>query len=339
MDSGGDLSQEGMPGEAAHGDLAGEASLAALIGHLRLRLQEAYGSAGKAWAESLPETCARALTDYRLRMVRASTTEFSLVMFCSETGSSSSSGKVLKFCMPAACPQAFDWELWRAFGSRVVAPTTIDEHRDLIVFEQILPGNPLSELARIDDQAATRVMATVLARFLTAEEVRLPTSAVDLESWCAPLFSFAKQSLPSEEMNRHIGGAQDVLMNLAATSSRAVLLHGDLHHENVLKAGRDTWKVIDPKGVLAEPAFEVGALMRNPGPELSARLDVAAVLRTRLRILHSALGFPQRRMAEWAYAQAALSYLWALEDGDEGWATHASRLLDPLRCVLMSCPS
>ncbi len=38
---------------------------------------------------------------------------------------------------------------------------------------------------------------------------------------------------------------------------------GDLHHENILAAERAPWLAIDPKGVIGEPAYEMGALLRN----------------------------------------------------------------------------
>lgn len=39
-------------------------------------------------------------------------------------------------------------------------------------------------------------------------------------------------------------------------------LHGDLHHENILRHG-DAWKVIDPKGLEGDPHFECVAWVRN----------------------------------------------------------------------------
>src|SRR5690606_23152783 len=54
---------------------------------------------------------------------------------------------------------------------------------------------------------------------------------------------------------------------LIATSHKTVLLHGDLHHDNILK-NSDGWVVIDPKGFIGDPVYEVAAFIRNPIPDL-----------------------------------------------------------------------
>ena len=46
--------------------------------------------------------------------------------------------------------------------------------------------------------------------------------------------------------------------------SAPVVLHGDLHHYNILAATREQSLAIDPQGVIGEPEYEVGALLRNP---------------------------------------------------------------------------
>lgn len=46
----------------------------------------------------------------------------------------------------------------------------------------------------------------------------------------------------------------------------AVLVHGDVHDLNALQAADGTFKLIDPKGLRAEPACDLGTIVRcNPG--------------------------------------------------------------------------
>ena len=61
-----------------------------------------------------------------------------------------------------------------------------------------------------------------------------------------------------------VGEAEALFAALLDTAGAPVLLHGDLHHYNILAAGGGRWLAIDPKGVVGEPAFEVVALMHNP---------------------------------------------------------------------------
>jgi streptomycin 6-kinase len=55
---------------------------------------------------------------------------------------------------------------------------------------------------------------------------------------------------------------------------RAVLVHGDVHDLNALQAADGTFKLVDPRGLRAEPACDLGTIVRcNPdsGDDLRAR--------------------------------------------------------------------
>jgi streptomycin 6-kinase len=88
----------------------------------------------------------------------------------------------------------------------------------------------------------------------------------------------------------------------AHDDGRAVLCHGDLHELNALQAGDGTFKLIDPEGVLAEPEYDLGVLMRNaPGEDdLHERADWLA----------AATGCDRTAIWEWGTAERVLSGLW-----------------------------
>ncbi|GAB3952019.1 aminoglycoside phosphotransferase family protein [Kribbella albertanoniae] len=41
-----------------------------------------------------------------------------------------------------------------------------------------------------------------------------------------------------------------------------VLIHGDLHHRNILSADREPWLAIDPKGLIGDPAYDAVTFMK-----------------------------------------------------------------------------
>jgi streptomycin 6-kinase len=125
--------------------------------------------------------------------------------------------------------------------------------------------------------------------------------------------------------------AAGVYAELCDSMAEPVVLHGDLHHENVLRSGAGSWLAIDAKGVIGEPAYETGALLRNPKPSLLAAPDVSALLRRRADRLAERLDLPVARVRGWAYAQAVLSAAWSVEDGeDPSYALAVAELLEPL---------
>ena len=101
--------------------------------------------------------------------------------------------------------------------------------------------------------------------------------------------------------------------------SEPVLLHGDLHHENIVGASRQPWLAIDPKGLIGEPPYETGALLRNPMPHLLNMDRPDLVLARRIEQLNDHLELDRARIRGWALAQAVLAVSWALEDHGKNW--------------------
>ena len=106
---------------------------------------------------------------------------------------------------------------------------------------------------------------------------------------------------------------------LIGSMGAPVLLHGDLHHENILAAEREPWLALDPKGVVGEAEYEVGALLRNRLPEQLAAPETGRILARRVAQLAEELGFDRTRLRGWGLAQAVLSAWWSYEDHGHGW--------------------
>lgn len=200
-----------------------------------------------------------------------------------------------------------------------------DAARGALLLERLEPGTPLTSLCEEDDGAATAAAAAVmrsLRRTGTHQAQRAPTAA----DWGQ---GFAK-------CRKHFGGgfgpfprklfeeSEALYAELLATSAPPILLHGDLHHGNILAAARAPWLAIDPQGVVAEPAYEVGALLRNPFPQLLHWPDRVRVSESRIAQLSDELGYERARVRGWGLAQAMLSSWWSIEDegvlGEYGYA-------------------
>lgn len=200
-----------------------------------------------------------------------------------------------------------------------------DADQGALLIERLTPGTSLATVA--DDEQATAVAAQVMRQLwrpLPADHP-FPTAA----QWAAGLgrlrarFDGGTGPLPADLVAR----AEGLFRDLLASAASPVLLHGDLHHDNILSARREPWLALDPKGLAGEPAYEPGALMRNPSPQ------PAAVLARRADILSEALGIDRRRILEWAFAQAVLSAWWSVEDHGHGWEG-AIRVAETLSSLL-----
>ena len=118
------------------------------------------------------------------------------------------------------------------------------------------------------------------------------------------------------------------------------MLHGDLHHHNILKSSieNDAWIVIDPKGVIGEPACEVSAFLRNPGSVVATIKDPQGLMHRRVEALASVTDLDPLRIRDWGVVGSVVSAIWCIEDSEPGpdpkvWrlAINCARWLAPLR--------
>ncbi len=101
--------------------------------------------------------------------------------------------------------------------------------------------------------------------------------------------------------------------DLLETSAPAVLLHGDLHHDNILQQGK-AWVAIDPKGIIGEEAYEVAAFIRNPMPELLDFPNAINIITNRIDQFAKYLELDPTRITQWCFVQSVLAWVWATED-------------------------
>ncbi len=199
------------------------------------------------------------------------------------------------------------------FAGRGCVPLlAADGDEGLLLLARLEPGVMLSTVA--DDEAATRIGAAVARRLWRPAPDDHPFPAV--ADWAAGLarlrarYGGGTGPLPAALVDR----AEGLFRELLAGGPAPRLLHGDLHHFNILSAG-ETWAAIDPKGLVGDPGYDLGAFLYNPLPGFAARPALARLLARRVAVLAEALGYEWRRLAAWGAAQAVLSAAWSVEDG------------------------
>ena len=201
-------------------------------------------------------------------------------------------------------------EVAAAFDGRGMA--RVYEHAGgALLLERLRPGEPLSRMViagRDDD--ATQVLARVIASMAPAAP---PRHAPAVEQWGD---GFDRYSLSGDRRieSALVAEARDAFVDLAESQRETRLLHGDLHHANVLFDDHRGWVGIDPKGVVGEVEYELGAMLRNPAERPELFTDRATIAR-RVDALVAELRLDRQRMLGWAFAQAVLSAIWEIEDG------------------------
>jgi streptomycin 6-kinase len=182
-----------------------------------------------------------------------------------------------------------------------------------LLLQRAEPGSTLDESGS-DPAASARTFAQVARRLhVGGRPPRLP----HLSGWLVALGQpGALGSGAGEEERRR---AAEMAEKLVARGGSPVLLHGDLHHANIVRHGHG-WLAIDPKGVVGPREAEAAAFLRNPRDHLLGRPDAVAVSELRATTLAAELDFDRAVVLAWAYVLCVLAAAWAVEDveGEEG---------------------
>jgi streptomycin 6-kinase len=183
-------------------------------------------------------------------------------------------------------------------------------HHALLI-ERCEPGNPLS-CTTADE--AMEVFAGLLPRlWISADKPFRPLRDESI-GWAEHLPSSWERAGRPFEMEL-LSAALQALDALGETQGKQVLVHQDLHGDNVLRAEREPWLVIDPKPLVGEREFSVAAIIRAHefGHSRTATIE-------RLNKLTGALGLDRERTRLWALAQ---TLAWAFE-GDRAIERHVT---------------
>ena len=194
----------------------------------------------------------------------------------------------------------------RHWGNRAAQVFEADD--GAVLMERAMPGTPLTEFVSDDDRATNIWCDTVQALHVKPAP----------EGWPDLLRCGRKLNNPWPQQD---GLTRDVFergkaeyFGLCATQApERFLLHGDLHHANMLKDDKRGWLVVDPKGYAGEIAFETAAFLHNP----TRKYWQASVLERRIAILARRLALDAERVLRWSFAYGVLSAIWSIEDGHD----------------------
>jgi streptomycin 6-kinase len=205
--------------------------------------------------------------------------------------------------------------LWHGRGAARLLEA--DPDRGALLIEYVEPGTMLAALAESDDDAATLIAADMLRRLWLPAPVQ--SELRPLASWCAA-FDRNREAILSGTTGFPVTlfeRADNLRRELLLTTNSPTVLHGDLHHFNVLRAQRADWLSIDPKGLVGDACFDLCQFLRNP------RRVEARVNARRLDILCSELGLDRARTKDWCLVHAVLDACWDFEDGNSWHAAVA----------------
>lgn len=195
----------------------------------------------------------------------------------------------------------------------------LKQREGVILLERVIPGISLKGYFPEKEKESIQIACDLIKKL---HQTPIPTGHFPhIRDWLVAIDKHIEDHVESHGGNQTdpiftqaLLKARDLKNYLLETSPQEVFLHGDLHHDNILSHG-DGYVVIDPKGVIGDPAFEVAAFIRNPIPNLLEAQNAVAIITTRIHAFAVNLEMDHQRITQWSYVQAVLSWVWNIEDG------------------------
>ena len=206
--------------------------------------------------------------------------------------------------------------LQRWHGDGAVLLLRADPRRWALLLERLHP----LDLTSIGDLEACEVVAGLYPRIHVPALPQLRTITSYVERWTADLAALPSDApIPRRMREQCVALARDLVSDPASVG---VIIHGDLHHENVLAADREPWLVIDPKPMSGDPHYEPAPMLWNRFDELASD-NLRDGIRRRFHTLVDLAGLDEERARDWVIVRMILNASWDVIDGDpdQEWLT------------------
>ncbi|MDF3034612.1 MAG: strB [Alphaproteobacteria bacterium] len=269
-------------------------------------IHDLYGKGGDAWLKNLPDTLNQLSTLWQfsfLNPIPDLSYNFVGLVKMKATGKAA----ILKMAPKGMESLVTEMRWLKHIGKGVPEIYEFDEMHNAYLMEHLDPGHSLKSLVRAgNDNEATRIICQ------TIRSIQSPPPG-ELNFPHLSEFSKAFPLLAGKFDARLLSKAQSLFNDLTLDRTGDVLLHGDLHHDNIL-ASDAGWKAIDPHGYVGDPVAEGGAMIRNALDCLPHSHSIPNSVERRLKIMADELPFDAQRIKAWAFCATALSAAWSVED-------------------------
>lgn len=269
-----------------------------------------YGSEGKRWLDGLPELLEKCSTYWNV------TVDQSLYHlsynYITTVRKNDDTVAVLKIGYPEEKELFTEMAALRFFDGNFTV-RLLDENADLgaMLLEKIKPGTTLKTIQKNNDAEASQIAAPIIRDIPidVPDHHSFPTVA----DWIKVLQRIRDKIKNTSITSTMLDRAQDFFLQLEETKTEDKLLHGDLHHDNILFDDQRGWIAIDPKGVVGDPAFHGARFIQN----FWDTTPTESLVKNRIETIAYAQRFDSQRIGKWAYVDFIISNCWSLEENQD----------------------
>lgn len=195
-------------------------------------------------------------------------------------------------------------------GERFCRVYEADLDNGVLLEEQILPGVTLWQGSTLEKRLS---VLTELFKGLHIEP-KDPQIYPTYCGWVKRISAYMRERKDASELYQHMRRAEQLYDEVSVLYNRSMLLSGDIHPGNILLSDAGKYTLIDPKGVIGDPIFDLGQFLIN---EFEDKItdDLMLKLNDCIEYLEQKISIPDEILRTCLYIQTVMSECWHVEDG------------------------
>ncbi len=270
------------------------------------------GDRGRKWLEGLPETICRLEERWDIKAGKYfRNLSYNYVANAVLSGGESA---VLKIAPPLEDTEiAGEAGYLRILDGRgTVKLFQFDPEYKSVLLERVAPGKSLRSVCKNDKARAVAIAISVLKGVLRPVPETV-SSFIKLDDWFDGLKRASGTNFPQDYAEK----AMEFYGELSRDETNIRLLHGDLHHDNILSATREPFLMIDPKGIIGHVGYDIGVFLNNHHDWLDWDTKLEGTLDSAVAEFASAFDLTELTIRKWAFCQMVLSWWWMFDEMPE----------------------
>ena len=185
-----------------------------------------------------------------------------------------------------------------------------DIENGVILEECVQPGNSLREESSLDKRLSVFCSLYKGLHIMPIKAEIYPTYT----EWVCRITEYMSKRQDCKELYLYMKKAKDICLSVYTLYSQKMLLHGDFHHDNILLGKDGEYIIIDPKGVIGDPVFDIARFILNEfGGEITTELYKK--INHIICILEKSLNIPDYILKQCFYVETTMGVCWSVEDG------------------------
>jgi len=215
---------------------------------------------------------------------------------------------ILKISRPHSKETVTEYNMLKDFnGNGLCRVYEADVVNGVLLIERITPGTQLRDEPDLNRRLDVFCQLFRKLHKPPTDKTKYPTYM----DWVSRIAAYLRNRTDFKDLSEKMTKAEEICCSLWKRYTGEMLLHGDLHHDNILK-GENEYFIIDPKGVIGDAVFDIPRFMLNED-DLYEDDKFAYVV----QILAENLGIPKQDIRLLFYVEMCMGNSWSAEGGDD----------------------